>query len=700
MQGPMICGVDTGGTFTDCVVVADDQMYTAKVPSTPHNVSVGFFNALADIAEQRGQTLEAFAGDLSQLFYGTTVATNIVVERSGAVTGLITTRGFTDTLLTMRGIGRVMGVAPDRMMRVSGTSKPAPLIPRRLTRGVVERIDWSGEVIVALDEDSVKHAARELLDAGVDSIAVSFLWSFVNPAHEHRARDIISTLAPEVFVTCSADVAPRWGEYERTAAAGLNAYVGPATTAYLRGIGARATELGIRWTPLILQCAGGAVPIGQAGADAVRTIGSGPTAGVIASGFLGAQLGYPHVICADVGGTTFDVGLVRDGKPVTATSSIVSQYKYFVPAVEVQSIGAGGGSIAWVDPATGGLYVGPQSAGASPGPACYGRGGTEPTVTDAAAVLGYLSPGSFLGGRMPLDVDAAATAIETIAIPLGMSVVEAAAGIIRIAEHHMADLVRKVTIQRGYDPADFVLFAYGGAGPVHAGVFGRELGVFRIIVPLSNRSSLWSAFGAAVSDLSRVFERSLVLTLPASPDQIIPALRDLTGTGRDWLSDLHIDEADQRVTARVDMRYVAQLNEIEIELPLGEADFSLDSPLVARFEKAYAQLFGHGSGYRAAGMEITALRVEAVGQLPKPALPARTRTGAEAAPVSSRDIYWPALRDWARTPIYRGVDLQPGQRVAGPAIVEYPDTTLVVHLGDAAVPDRAGNVELVVGGPR
>lgn len=691
----MICGVDTGGTFTDCILVAPERMVSAKVPSTPGDMSIGFFEAVARAAAELGLGLESLMPQLEHLIYGTTVATNIAVQRNGARAGLLATRGFGDTLLMMRAIGRVMGLSPDQLMHLSATSKPDPLIPRALTREVVERIDWRGEAVVDLDEAQCSEAISSLLEQEVESIAIAFLWSFVNPAHEHRGRELVHHLSPSTYVTCSADVAPKWGEYERTATAAINAYVGPATERYMGGIAKRAARSGAPRAPLVLQCGGGAIPIDQAGRDAVRTIGSGPTAGVMACLHLGLQLGHRNIICADVGGTTFDVGLVRDGLPVTSATSIVAQYKYYVPTVDVQSIGAGGGSIAWIDASSHTLRVGPESAGALPGPACYGRGGTRPTVTDAAAALGYLSPDYFLGGRITLDREAAMKAIGTVAQPLGLSIEDAAGGILRIAEFNMADLVRKVTIQRGYDPRDFVLFAYGGAGPVHAGVFGAELGVQRIIIPLGDNSSLWSAYGAAASDLVEVFERSELLELPCSPEQVQRPLEGLLRAGNDWLETQGIAPSHRSFRRYADMRYKAQVNEVEVEIDAESLDDDGLERLIDAFEAKYAALYGAGAGYRQAGVELTALRVEAVGALPKPEVPRRSPSVRPPRPCSERTVYWATHGGTQPTAIYRGGDLRAGDCVTGPAILEFPDTTLVVGPDYAAVGDEMGNIELL-----
>jgi N-methylhydantoinase A len=696
----MICGVDTGGTFTDCVLLWDDRVERAKVPSTPADFSVGFFRALEAVAGRVDLSLDELMRRLDHLIYGTTVATNAMVQRTGAKAGLLTTRGFRDTLPMMRAIGRVAGLPPEQLMHLSATSKPEPIIPKSLIGEATERIDCMGSVVVPLDEDQCAHEITRLLERGIDALAIAFLWSFINPEHELRAKQLAQELCPDLYVSCSVELARKWGEYERTATAAINAYVGPATKRYVESIARGSEERGIRTPILIVQCTGGAVSVRDAAQEAVRTIGSGPTAGVMASRQLGSLLGHPNVICTDAGGTTFDVGLIWGGHPIFSTTSILSQYVYFVPSVDVQSIGAGGGSIAWVEPASGSLRVGPQSAGAQPGPACYGFGGTEPTVTDAALVLGYLNPDYFLDGRLRLDKAAAEDAVSTLAKTLVMSVEEAASGIIRIAEFRMADLIRKVTVQRGHDPRDFVLFAYGGAGPVHAGIFGGELGVQKIIIPVGDSASLWSAFGAASSNITQIFERSHLIDAPFPADEVSGTFQELQDVAAVWLKEQGVSLQDREFQRSMDIRYKAQVNEVAVDVPNGQLGQAQMSEILERFEKTYVALYGPGSGYAQAGVEATVLRVRAVGQVPKPRLPRGRRTSLipTAARQRSRRVFWPELGVRAASQIYRGQHLRHGNVVRGPAVIEFPDTTVVVHPAQVASIDAYGNVQLDVTG--
>ena len=444
-----------------------------------------------------------------------------------------------------------------------------------------------------------------------------------------------------------------------------------------------------------MQCGGGVVPAAEAARRAFLTLDSGPVAGVLASQYLGGVLGQKHVIATDMGGTSFDVGLVHDGRPVASYQSVVNQYEYFVPRIDIRSIGSGGGSIVWVDETSGSLRVGPLSAGAVPGPVCYGRGGTEPTVTDAAVALGYLDPDYFLGGRLRLDGDAARQSLEPIARRLGMSVVEAASGAARVVEHQMADLIRKVTVHKGYDPRDFAVFAYGGAGPVHAGVYARELGAQSLIVPLGGVCSLWSALGAATADLLHIYETVDILASPFDAARVSERFAELERQGLDQLERDGIAPGAARIARSADIRYKGQINEVEVAVPAGELDEAALAELAADFHRRYEALYGAGAGFREARVEIVTYRVRTTAVSAKPAIrPARERgaTPSDDARAGARPVYWAELGDFEPTPVFWGERLVAGNRVAGPAIIQVPDTTIVVHPGQAARIDAYGNV--------
>jgi N-methylhydantoinase A len=510
-----LVGIDIGGTFTDCVLIdRKGTVQSLKVPSTPQDFSQGMMEALAAAATLVGLDLHAFCRSIAFLSHGTTVGTNAIIQSRGAKVGLLTTRGHEHALHIMRGSRGFTGRDIRKVVHFPETSKPVPIVPKRLIRGVSERIDCFGQPVAALNEAELEQAVRDLLAQGVEAIAICFLWSFKNPTHERRAAEIVQRLAPQLFVTCSVDIAPKWGEYERVAATVFNAYLGPIISGYLARLDRVLQDLGYRQGLQISQCGGGTVSVERALEAPLLTLDSGPVAGVTASRSLGALLGERNVITTDMGGTSFDVSIVYDGEPAYTFTSNLHQYDFFLPKVDIQAIGSGGGSIVRVDAEARRISVGPDSAGAFPGPACYGRGGKEATVTDAQLVLGLLDPDKFAGGRMPLDRNAAHVAVESCAVALEMSALECAAGICRIVELQMADIVRKTTVEKGFDPRDFVLFAFGGAGPAHADVFARELGVRRVVVPQKKAASTWCAFGAAVADVLHILEHAEILASP------------------------------------------------------------------------------------------------------------------------------------------------------------------------------------------
>jgi N-methylhydantoinase A len=696
-MGDFIIGIDTGGTFTDCVVVdPEGRITTAKAQSTPQDFSQGVLDSLALAAERLGLDAEGLLRRTARLALGTTVGTNALLQCRGARVGLITTRGHRDVIHIMRGARGVPGLASEKVLHFPESNKPdPPIVPKTLIAEVSERVDCKGVVVVGLNETEAEAAIRRLVARGVEAIAICFLWSFKHPEHERRVKAMTERIAPDVFVCCSADLVPRWGEYERTAATVINAYLGPVTGAYMDRVGRRVRAAGLRTPVQVMQCGGGVVPSAQAAARAFLTLDSGPVAGVLASQYLGNVLGQKNVIATDMGGTSFDVGLVSDGVPVASYQSVVNQYEYFVPRIEVRSIGSGGGSIIWLEETSGSLRVGPVSAGAVPGPVSYGRGGIEPTVTDAALVLGYLDPDYFLGGRLRLDRDAAARSLEALARRLGLGVVEAASGAARVVEHQMADLIRKVTVQKGYDPRDFVVFAYGGAGPVHAGVYARELGAQGVVVPLTDVCSLWSALGAASADLLHIHEAVDIMASPFDPARALHRFTELEAAGRAQLAEEATDPTAARITRSADMRYRGQINEVEVPVAPGPLDPPALEQLVADFHRRYETLYGQGAGFREARVEIVTYRVRTAAPSTKPAIrPLAEKGPTPPAPAraGTRAVYWAELGDFEPTPIFWGERLEAGNVVAGPAIIQVPDTTIVVHPWQTARLDLYGNV--------
>lgn len=690
-----LVGIDIGGTFTDCAIVdRAGRLLTTKVPSTPQDFSQGMMDALLTGARALDLTLDDFCRDIAFLSHGTTVGTNTIIQKKGAKVGLITTRGHEDAIHIMRGSRGYGGRDIRKVVHFPETSKPAPIVPKRLIRGVSERVDCFGEVVAPLNEAEAENAIRELVAAGVQAIAVCFLWSFRNPKHELRVRELVRKLAPEVFVTCSVDIAPKWGEYERVTATALNAYLGPVMSGYLAKLDRTLTGLGYAHGLQIAQCGGGTVPVARAGEAPLLTLDSGPVAGVTASSFLGAAMGEKHIITTDMGGTSFDVSIIYDGKPAYAFTSNTDQYEYFLPKVDIQAIGAGGGSLAQAHPETRTLTVGPESAGAFPGPVCYGRGGTVPTVTDAQLVLGYLDPDNFAGGRMKLDHKAAHAAIEALGAKIGMGAVQCAAGICRIVELNMADIIRKVTVEKGYDPRDFVLFAFGGAGPAHAGVFAAELGVKKVIVPQRKAASTWCAFGAAAADVLHIFEHSEILATPVRAGQLNANLEAIEKRARAMMAGEGIAAARQRFEFSLDVRHRGQINEVEVLIPWKRVPADYEPRLRKLFVERYEKLYGRGSALAGAQLEIVVCRLRARALTPRPKL-TRARSATRAIPkgalLKPRTIWWQGLR---KTPVYDGEKLAAGNVIRGPAIVETADTTVVVHPGTRLRVDALDNFEI------
>jgi N-methylhydantoinase A len=696
-----LIGIDTGGTFTDCVVMdADGRIATAKAPSTPDDFSEGVMESLRLAAERLRLTTETLLRDTARLALGTTVGTNAMLQRRGARVGLITTRGHRDVIHIMRGARGVPGLNNVQVLHFPESGKPDPIVPKPLIAEVSERVDCKGEVVVELNEEEAETAILTLVSKGVEAIAICFLWSFKHAEHERRVKAMVERLAPGLFVCCSADLIPRWGEYERTVATVLNAYLGPVMSRYLGRLESRAQAAGLRYPLQVMQCGGGVIPAAESAQCAFLTLDSGPVAGVLASQYLGGIIGHKYIIATDMGGTSFDVGLVWDGELVASYQSVVHQYEYFVPRIDIRSIGSGGGSIVWVDEVSGTIRVGPISAGAQPGPACYGRGGTYPTVTDADLVLGYLDPDHFLGGRLQLDRNRARASLEPIATRLGMGLTETAAGAVRVVEHQMADLIRKATVQKGYDPRDCVVFAYGGAGPVHAGVYARELGAQGVVVPLGGLCSLWSALGAASADLLHIYEAVDIQPSPFDPARVTQHFQTLEAQGVAQLRADGIDPAQVRLGRSADIRYKGQINEVEVPVSGGPLDAAALDQLVADFHRRYETVYGRGAGFQEARVEIVTYRVRASAVSVKPrivAAPEGDRPPARDAYAGTRLVYWSEPGDFEATPVFWGERLQPGNVVPGPAIIQVPDTTIVVHPFESARVDAYGNVLIDLG---
>ena len=693
-------GVDVGGTFTDGVALDDaGRLYHAKSPTTREDPVAGMLNTLAVLAAECGLSREEFLASTVRLSLGTTIGTNLIVERKGARTGLLATAGHGDAILMMRGSGRTVGLEPEMYFHPQATDKPEPLVPRNLIREINERIDYAGRVIVPLNPEEVEAAVRSLVEeGGVTAIAIAFLWSFKNPVHERQAAEIVRRVAPQVYVSCSHQVAPRLGEYERTVATVINSYIGPPSAAYLAGAAERLKQAGLKSPPLVMQVAGGVVPAEAAASVPLTSLGSGPVGGLMGAAALARRLGHDYVVATDMGGTSFDVGLIVQGEPLGTEDNVINQYRYRLAQLQVTSIACGGGSIARVDPYSRSLRVGPESAGSNPGPVCYGRGGSEPTVTDADLVVGLLSAENFLGGRMPLDKDAALRALAALGKQVGLEPEEAAAGILRINNTKAAELIRQQTVVRGYDPRDFVVYAYGGAGPLHAFAFAPELGVKEVVIPLGNGASTLSAYGCATSDLVRVLEAEELFSYPFDLDGLNRVLSRLEAEAREAMAQMGQDPEGVELERFGLMRYRGQwLHHLLIRLPGGRLGPEEADKVVEDFRTTYDRLYGKGAGLVSQGIEMFTVRVRARARLGRPLLAGQQEADPgipEPAWRGSRAVLWPESLTWAETQVYDGRFLRPGHRVLGPAVVELPHTSVPVAAGQKLICDSLGNLVL------
>ncbi|MFO7925613.1 hydantoinase/oxoprolinase family protein [Natronomonas sp.] len=696
-----LCNVDIGGTHTDVAVIDEEgNTIEAKVPSTPGNFAQGFFDSLDAVASELGiQTTELLeSSDL--VSHGTTVGTNAVIEEEASETALVTTRGTEDVLFLMRGApGRTSGLPIEEVLRYQHATKPDPIIPKHRVHGIDERIDSMGDVVVEFDEEQAREIAKSLREEDVDSVGVSFLWSFLESDHEERMISILeSELADDVFLTRSSQLVPKWGEYERTTAVAINAAIGPITSEYITNINQELSQKGYDGELLVMLVGGGVAPAADAIREPVRTIDSGPAAGMIGCSFLAEHLGHQDIIAGDMGGTSFDVGLITDGEPLTNATNVINKYDYAIRNIDIDSIGNGGGSIAWVDNETNRLEVGPKSAGADPGPACYGEGGTDPTITDADLLLGFLDSEEFLGGSLSIDVGRAEAAIEDLADTLGMDTLAAASGIVEIANAQMADLVGQRTINRGYDPRQFVLYAYGGAGPLHMPTVADQLDIETVVVPGGSASSVWSALGISSSDVLHRNEVSNIRTVaPFNPEEVTRRFDEAENEVREKLHDNGFDEDETQIERYADLRYGAQVHEIPVPMPNGTLDQDDIDGMIARFEEKYEELYGEGAGASESGFELVAVRIDGYGYTTKPKL-GQTDTGGSTTSDSVEEVFWPRESTHLETDIYYEDGITSGGSIEGPAVIRLENTTVSVPPNDRCQIDSYGNFVIHIGG--
>ena len=697
-------GIDIGGTCTDCVVIDDaGEITVGKALSTPPNFTQGVIDSLQDAALHRDlPSVDHLLARTRLLIHACTVAENIILTSSGPSIGLLTTRGFSDTLAMMRG-SFVEALSPSESRHLSALEKPEPLVAHRQIAEINERIDHLGEVLVDLDKEDARQKIQALRDAGVQSIAIALLWSCINPLHDQIVRAIVEAESDSIFVTCSSEIAPFVGEYERTVSAVLNAYCGPTIDSYLRNLRDRLAVHGLTSEPLVMQSSGGTKPITEATRSALGLIESGPAAGVLACGALGEALGTTDVLITDMGGTTFKVGLITESRPQRDYTPAIRGHRYYASKIWIESIGAGGGSIAWIDDTHGLLKVGPQGAGADPGPVCYGRGGTRPTVADASLALGYLNPDNFLGGRLALNMKAAIEAItEKLARPLGMDADEAAAGVFQITNSHMADLVRRATIERGLDPRDFVLFSIGGASGIHAVEYARELGIRQVVIPQT--AAVQGPLGLVSADILYEVGMAVRYRSPIRIGKLNTDIDSARDQALQHLSDLDFEPEQTRVEASLDMRYPFQAHNISVEIASGSRSIVGEASLRANFTSLYEREYGPGSTYADADIEVTAVRVRAFGLINRPSIsPVEPgpKNDATDQPVSHRRAYVMAHQCFQELPVFdieksRGRQLR--DIVEGPAILESAVNTIVLNDGDSATQDPYGNIVVQVHG--
>ena len=675
-------GIDTGGTFTDAVLL-DDQgnMRVFKSSTTPDDFSLGVINCLRDAATDLGSELPDFLSKVTVIAHGRTVATNAVLTSSGAKVGSISTKGFRDTLELRR------RKRPGEWFR---KVKPVePLCPRYLSLEVDERMRYTGEIITPLDEGDVLSAIKTFKDEGVEAIAVCLLFSVLNPVHEIRIKEIIQQEYPEAFVSISSDVLPQLREYERTSTVVLDAYVSPTVVDYVTKLEQRLREQNFTGEFLIMQSNGGVQAWDLALKHGIGTLNSGPAAAFPASQYFAESMGVQDILSVDMGGTSFDIGLVKDKTIKTTTESTIAQHRNAYPMVDILTIGSGGGSIAWVDRA-GLLRVGPKSAGAAPGPACYGHGGLGPTVTDANVILGYLDPGYFLGGKLQIDSDAAHRAFEPLATKLGIAVIEAAEAVYTIVNEDMGNAISEACVRNGYDPRDFLLVVGGGAGATHAVRQAQKLQIPRILIP--KQAPVYCALGLVLSDLKHDFVRTFFSRLrQADFDRINQLFDDMRSAGRDALLSEGIADSDISFQAFADMRYVGQFRAIEIELPSSTLGNQSIDRIEALFSNKHEQLYTYCDPTRE--LEIVSLKGVAVGAVtrPDPASQALEERDAAKALRMERSVYFSEFKEFVSTPIYDGVRLRPGNLIEGPAVIEEAAMTLPVPPGVVFSVNEYGN---------
>ena len=693
-----IIGIDTGGTFTDVVVMSPSgEVWTAKASTTPDEFSRGVMDALTEASRVLDVDRTELLNQAVLFKHGSTVATNALITRTGVKVGFITTRGFEDTTEIMRAIGRVDGLSEEEIRHATWVTKPEPLVPRERVLGVRERIDYRGEVVVPLSREDVMDAIRKLVDEeGCEAIAVSLLHAWANARHEDDVRALAREADPsnKVFWSFGSELAQVAGEYARANTAIINSFLGPTVDRYLGGLQTKLEEGGLEGPFLIMQGNGGVAH--RAHATPVSNLQSGPAGGAIASAYVAGLLGHPNVITADMGGTSFDVGLITEGYWRYAAEPIVERFRMLQPIIDIQSIGAGGGTIARVDEETGRLLVGPQSAGASPGPVCYDQGGTETTNTDANLVLGYINPEGLVGGGLQLDRSKAEQCVERqIAAPLGMSLLEAAYGVHLLANSNMTRAVRAVSTERGRDVRNFALIAFGGAGPLHACEMGLALGMKEAVIP--PYPGLFSAFGLLSADIEHHYVQTYFKkTREADLEQLNATINRIEKHIVGLLTSQGFSENEIDLHCYADMRYSGQ--SYELTIPVGSTRLSSDA--IDRLEDAYdaehEKTYGHKGGE---GEDYTFVNFRLIGRVArKSSTVAPSRNGFKPRRAGRRQAYFGPDHGLVDTAVLSRGDLDADPR-EGPLLIDEYDSTTVVPPGCSAWLDAHGNIRIGLQAP-
>jgi len=681
-------GVDIGGTFTDVFISDGNRYWEGKSATTPGRLHEGLLNAIGVAAADIGLTPEELLAQTRILTHGSTIITNILAEMRGSKTGFITTRGFRDLLHIARS-------PRTNDLDYFTQQSPPEVVTRDCIAEVAERVDYAGRIVVPLDEAEAREAIRHLVeDKGCEALAVCFLFSFKEERHERRMKALVEEMYPDIYVSISTDINPVFREYERMMSTILNSYSGRGFARYMNEVEARLEERGFSGNLLIMQSNGGSLSADEARVKPITLALSGPAGGIVSSNYLGTTIKEANLLTADMGGTSFDVSVIHQQEPITESRARIGPFMTNLPILDITAIGAGGGSIAWIDN-RGMLRVGPHSAGAEPGPAAYGKGGSEATVTDAAVVLGLIDPKFFLGGAIELDTDAARKVVETkLAQPLGMSVEEAAVGVYRTISANMGNALRNVTIEKGYDPRDFVLVAYGGSSALFIANISRELAIRSVLIP--ERAAVFSAFGACVADVKRDVAQTHYASLPLDIEE---ANRVLSTLSQQVLADVErdgIDRTQVSLSVEADMRLHGQIWEIAVPLP--DPPWSADEGSAAiyeRFKAEYARKYGEGLVGEMEQCDVLNLRVIANGRKPRPEMIRFERLANGSLPVKTRRaVFLPEAGDWQELDIVDGDALAAGASATGPTVIERKNTTIYVPPGWTFAVDDYHNCRL------